>query len=74
MSTLTIRLPDDNHTRLRQLAKHRAISVSKLMKELATISNAEFDAETRFRILPATGSSEVGLAVLDELDAHFARP
>lgn len=30
MSTLTIRLPDDKHARLRQLAKHRDISVNKL--------------------------------------------
>ena len=27
MSTLTIRLPDDKHARLRQLAKHRDISI-----------------------------------------------
>lgn len=36
MSTLTIRLPDDKHARLRQLAKDRSISVNKLMEELAT--------------------------------------
>ena len=42
MSTLTIRLPDDKHLRLRKLAKHRAISVNKLIEELATISIAEF--------------------------------
>ena len=42
MSTLTIRLPDDTHLRLRKLAKHRAISVNKLIEELATTSIAEF--------------------------------
>ena len=45
MSTLTIRLPDDKHSRLRQLAKHRDISINKLIEELATISLTEFDAE-----------------------------
>ncbi|MES2440389.1 MAG: toxin-antitoxin system HicB family antitoxin [Verrucomicrobiota bacterium] len=70
MSTLTIRLPDDKHARLRQLAKHRDISVNKLMEELATISIVEFDAETRFRALAARGSVENGLAVLDLLDAE----
>ena len=30
--TLTIRLPDDKHARLRQLASHREISVNKLME------------------------------------------
>ena len=73
MSTLTIRLPDDKHLRLRQLAQHRAISVNKLMEELATISLAEFDAENRFRALAARGSVKRGLAHLDKLDAAFAR-
>ena len=72
MSTLTIRLPDDKHARLRQLAKHRDISVNKLVEELATISIAEFDAESRFRALAARGSTEKGLAILDKLEASFA--
>jgi predicted transcriptional regulator len=72
MSTLTIRLPDDKHARLRQLAKYRDISVNKLVEELATISIAEFDAESRFRALAARGSTEKGLAILDKLDASFA--
>lgn len=71
MSTLTIRLPDDKHARLRQLAKHRDISINKLMEEFATISIAEFDAETRFRTLAASGSPKAGLALLDQLDAAF---
>jgi predicted transcriptional regulator len=72
VSTLTIRLPDDKHARLRQLAKHRDISVNKLVEELATISIAEFDAESRFRALAVRGSTEKGLAILDKLDASFA--
>lgn len=70
MSTLTIRLPDDKHARLRQLAKHREISVNKLIEELATIIIAEFDAETRFRALASKGSAKEGLAILDKLDRH----
>lgn len=73
MSTLTIRLPDDKHLRLRKLAAHRSISINKLIEELATISIAEFDAETRFRTLAARGSVKKGLALLDKLDAAFAR-
>ena len=73
MSTLTIRLPDDKHLRLRKLAKHRSLSVNKLIEELATISIAEFDAETRFRALAARGSVKKGLAILDRLDAAFTR-
>ncbi len=58
MSTLTIRLPEDKHARLRQLAKHRDMSVNKLIEELATISIAEFDAESRFRAMAARGSAK----------------
>ena len=73
MSTVTIRLPDDKHARLRQLAKHRDLSINKLMEELATISIAEFDAESRFRAMAARGSAKKGLALLDKLDAAFNR-
>jgi predicted transcriptional regulator len=72
MSTLTIRLPHDKHARLRELARRRSMSINKLMEELATISIAEFDAETRFRTLAARGSAKKGLALLDKLDAAFA--
>jgi len=71
MSTLTIRLPEEKHARLRQLAKHRGTSVNKLVEEMATITLAEFDAETRFRALAARGSAEEGLALLDKLDKAF---
>jgi len=73
MSTVTIPLPDQTHARLRQFAKHRGISVNKLMEELATISIAEFDAELRFRTMVARGSAKEGLAMLDTLDASFAK-
>ena len=69
MATLTIRLPDDKHARLRQLAQQRKISLNKLMDELATIALTEFDAETRFRARAARGSVAEGLRLLDKLDA-----
>ena len=72
MSTLTIRLPEAKHQRLRELARRRSMSINKLMEELATISITEFDAETRFRALAARGSAKKGLALLDKLDAAFA--
>lgn len=73
MSTLTIRLPNEKHERLRQLAKHRGLSINKLMEEMATIGLAEFDAETRFSLLASKGSPEKGLQVLDKLDAAFSK-
>jgi predicted transcriptional regulator len=69
MATLTIRLPDDTHARLRQLAQRRKISLSKLMEELATIALTEFDTETRFRACAVRGSAAEGLRLLDKLDA-----
>ena len=45
--------------------------MNKLLKELATISLAEFDAEPRFRALAASGSTKRGLALLDKLDQAF---
>ena len=73
MATLTLRIPDDKHARLRALAKSRKISVNKLLEELSTAGLAEFDAETRFRILAARGSAAKGLKLLNKLDKAFAK-
>ena len=72
MATMTIRLPDDRHARLRRLAKQRGLSVNKLMEEFSAIGLAQFDAETRFRALAAKGSPGRALKLLDRLDAAFA--
>jgi predicted transcriptional regulator len=70
MSTLTIRLPDDKHGRLKALAKSNAISVNKLINELATIALANFDARVRFETRAARGDPERALTLLDKLDAN----
>jgi predicted transcriptional regulator len=70
MATLTIRLPDDKHARLKQLAEHRQISMNKLIEELSTVALAQFDAELRFRARAARGSAEAGLRLLDQLDVE----
>jgi plasmid stability protein len=68
MATLTIRLPDDKHARLKELASSKGISINKLVEELSTIALTEFDAFTRFKSMAAMGDSKVGLALLDKLD------
>lgn len=73
MSTLTIRIPDDKHARLRSLARARGVSINKLIDELATIALAQHDTETRFRTFAARGSKAKGLALLDQLERHFAK-
>ena len=72
MSTLTIRLPDDIHRRLKEIARQRGMSMNRLMEELSTVTIAQYDGETRFRVLAAWGSVPEGLRILDKLDAAFA--
>ena len=69
MSTVTLRLPDVKHERLRQLAQSQNISLNKLFEEFATIALAEFDAYTRFQARSTAGAREEGLRLLDKLDA-----
>ena len=71
MPRLTIRLPDEQHQRLRQLASRRGVSLNKLFEELSTRALVETDAETRFRLRAARADTQGGLAVLDKLDRHF---
>ncbi len=68
MATLTIRMPDDKHSRLKQLAESRGLSVNKLVEELSTIALTEFDAYNRFRLMAARGNVTEGLRLLDKLD------
>ena len=72
MATMTIRIPDDTHARIKNLARHRGMSVNRLMEELSVIAVTQHDAEARFRALAARGSAREGLAVLEKLDRAFA--
>lgn len=72
MSVMTIRLPDAQHERLRQLAQSRGVSVNKVIEDLATRELTEFDLETRFRTRAARGDPEGALRLLDRLDRDEA--
>jgi len=71
MATLTIRLPDDQHQRLKQLASRRGVSLNKLFEELSTHALVAADAETRFRLRAARADTGAALAALDKLDHYF---
>jgi hypothetical protein len=73
MSTLTIRIPEGKHERLRGLAKARGVSLNRLIDDLATVALTEYDSETRFRAMAARGSKAAGLALLDRLDRAFRK-
>lgn len=68
MGTLTIRIPSDQHERLKVLAAARGTSLNKLFEELSTKALTEFDAETRFRLRAARGDRQLGLQILEDLD------
>lgn len=73
MSTLTIRLPDDQHERLKALAEAQGISLNKLFEAFSTKALAEFDAETRFRLRAVRGDRKRGAEILDRLDRYHAQ-
>jgi hypothetical protein len=73
MSTLTIRLPDTKHQRLKDFARARGVSLNKLVEEWATVALAQVDAENRYRLRAARGEPEAGLALLDKLDRSLRR-
>lgn len=68
MSTITLRIPDSKHERLKQYAKEQGVSLNKLFEEFATVALAQFDAKTRFDIKASRGNTERGLQILDKLD------
>ena len=71
MSTVTLRIPDSKHERLKQYAKEQGISLNKLFDEFATVALAQFDAKTRFEIQAAKGNVKRGLKLLDKLDEEL---
>ena len=64
MSTITLRMPDSKHERLKEYAKEQGVSLNKLFEEFATVALAQFDAKTRFEIKASKGSIEKGLQIL----------
>ena len=73
MSTLTIRIPEGKHARLRNLANSLGISLNKLIDELATVALAQHDTEMRFRAIAAKGSPNRGLELLDKIEHRLQR-
>jgi len=72
MSVVTLRIPDEKHQRLKQLAASRHTSVNRLFDELATTVLVQHDLSLQFRAAAQAGEPARGLALLDKLDAHFA--
>ena len=71
MGSVHLRIPDEKHQRLKELAKSRNISVNKLLEELTTMALTEYDLETRFKLRASRGSTEKALEILDKLKQDF---
>ena len=71
MSTITLRMPDSKHERLKQYAKEQGVSLNKLFDEFATVALAQFDAKTRFTMMAAKGDAKRGKELLDKLDKEL---
>ena len=71
MSTITLRMPDSKHERLKQYAKEQGVSLNKLFDEFATVALAQFDAKTRFTLMAAKGNVKQGMKLLDKLDENL---
>jgi len=68
MSTITLRIPDSKHERLKRYAKQQGVSLNKLFDEMATVALAQFDAKTRFTMMAAKGNTKRAMELLDKLD------
>ena len=75
MAALIIRIPDSKRERLKDLARARKLSVTKLFDEMATVLIAEYDAETRFRARAARGAGRTrrGLRLLAKARGETGR-
>jgi pyrroloquinoline quinone (PQQ) biosynthesis protein C len=73
MATMTIRIPDSKHDRLRRLAESHGVSLNKLVDEWASMALAQFDAETRFHARASRGNAQRGIALLHKLDLVLER-
>lgn len=71
MAAMTLRLPDDKHQRLKEMARQRGTTINRLLDEMTTLMLAEFDAETRFRLRAERGRDrqERGLELLQKAGA-----
>ncbi len=65
-TAMTVRLPEEKHRRLKELAARRHTTLNRLIDEMATMLLAENDAETRFLLRVESGKGKVarGLELL----------
>ena len=68
MTVLTLKLTDEKHLRLKELAKNKGMTVNKLLDEMTTLMLTEFDLETRYlaRVERGKNKAKRGLELLEK--------
>lgn len=74
MTSMTLRLADHKHERLKAMAEQRGVSLARLIDELTTQALVEFDTETRFTLRAQRGSNRVerGMELLRKAQGEVA--
>lgn len=76
MRTVTVRLPDKKHRRLKALAKSCGTPLNRLIDEMTTLMLAadvgDFDAETRFKLRAERGRGQAANAAAEQRIALVA--
>ncbi len=65
MSTLTIRLSNEQYEQIKLSAEKRNISVNKLMDKLVTIALTNYETQKRFEFRPHRSHAQWALDLLD---------
>jgi hypothetical protein len=71
MSTITLRIPNTKHERLKNLAHGKNISLNKMFEEWATVALVQQDTQASYDSSKARGNRQRGLALLDTLDKRL---
>jgi hypothetical protein len=71
MGTVTVRLPDDIHKRIKELAASKKTNINKLYEEFTVMALTAFDAENHFKAMAGNGSKKRGLELLRKLQTHY---
>jgi hypothetical protein len=73
MPTITLRLPEAKHERLKHLGRSKNVSLNKLFEDWATVALVQEDIQSSYEISKARGNRQHGLDLLDKLDKAFAK-
>jgi hypothetical protein len=70
--TIAVCLPDAEYALPKTRMCSQKASLNKLFEECAVTALAQQDAQASFDMRQARGDRQRGLALLDQLDAHFS--